>query len=209
MLEGESTKTDPSKRKRRWFQFSLRTLMVFTLICAIACAWLGSKIERKRRERESVKLIEEMGGSAYYDYQVVEDSLAPSWSPDAPPSGPAWLRWLLGDDFFAEVNGVVLNHSEPSGNAKRLHLEELTQLEYLFLDELGSDALLADLKGLTRLKHLELCGATITDAGLQHLRALTKLEWLDVRDTKVTDVAVSDLQRALPNCEILHRKSYR
>jgi hypothetical protein len=38
--------TEP-KRKRRWFQFSLRTLLIFVLICAIPCAWRGRKIERR------------------------------------------------------------------------------------------------------------------------------------------------------------------
>ena len=31
----DPSKSDPPSRKRRWFQFSRRTLLVFTLICAI------------------------------------------------------------------------------------------------------------------------------------------------------------------------------
>ena len=31
-MQTEPTKTDPPKRKRRWFQFSLRTLIIVTLI---------------------------------------------------------------------------------------------------------------------------------------------------------------------------------
>jgi hypothetical protein len=49
------------KRKRRWFQFSLRSLLNFVLICAIPCAWLGAMIERKREEREIVNQIRELG----------------------------------------------------------------------------------------------------------------------------------------------------
>ena len=41
------------KRKRRWFQFSLRSLLIFTVIVAIPCAWLGRRIERKGQEREA------------------------------------------------------------------------------------------------------------------------------------------------------------
>jgi hypothetical protein len=43
MLEGEPTKTDPPKRKRRWFQFSLRTLLIFTAVVAIARGYVGSQ----------------------------------------------------------------------------------------------------------------------------------------------------------------------
>jgi hypothetical protein len=30
------------KRKRRWLQFSLRSLLIFTLICAKGVGWRGS-----------------------------------------------------------------------------------------------------------------------------------------------------------------------
>jgi hypothetical protein len=35
-MEAEPPNIEPPKRKCRWFQFSLRTLMIFTGICAIA-----------------------------------------------------------------------------------------------------------------------------------------------------------------------------
>jgi HEAT repeat protein len=38
----ESPKVDPPKRERRWFQFSLRTLMIFTMICAVATGTLAT-----------------------------------------------------------------------------------------------------------------------------------------------------------------------
>jgi hypothetical protein len=47
--DNAAMETEPN-RKRRWFQFSLRTLLIFTALVAIACGWLGSKIERKLQE---------------------------------------------------------------------------------------------------------------------------------------------------------------
>jgi hypothetical protein len=35
-MQTDPPKADPPKRKRRWFQFSLRAMMIFTGICAIA-----------------------------------------------------------------------------------------------------------------------------------------------------------------------------
>jgi hypothetical protein len=46
----EPPQTDAPKRKRRWFQFSLRTLMIVTALVAVSCGLLGSKIEQKRRQ---------------------------------------------------------------------------------------------------------------------------------------------------------------
>jgi hypothetical protein len=37
-METEQPRADPPKRKRRWFQFSLRTLLVITTIVAVQCA---------------------------------------------------------------------------------------------------------------------------------------------------------------------------
>jgi len=31
-------------RKRRWLQFSLRTLLVFVTLCSVACGWLAGKM---------------------------------------------------------------------------------------------------------------------------------------------------------------------
>jgi hypothetical protein len=52
-MQTEPPKADPPKRKRRWFQFSLRSLMIFTAICAIGSVWVARGIEQKRKVRES------------------------------------------------------------------------------------------------------------------------------------------------------------
>ena len=46
----------PSKRRRRWFQFSLRTLLiVVTLVAGLLAAW-RVYVEPYRRQREAMKL---------------------------------------------------------------------------------------------------------------------------------------------------------
>jgi hypothetical protein len=35
--------------KRRWFQFSLRTLMLFVLLCSIVCSWVAVTVNRQRQ----------------------------------------------------------------------------------------------------------------------------------------------------------------
>jgi hypothetical protein len=49
--DNQAMEADPPKRKRRWFQFSLRSLMIFTMVVAIACGWVGwqAKIVRDRK----------------------------------------------------------------------------------------------------------------------------------------------------------------
>ncbi len=65
------------------------------MVCAIPCAWLGRKIEQKRREREAVEAIVKAGGKVQFDYEVGNSS--------AEPPGPRWLRTLLGERFFSDI----------------------------------------------------------------------------------------------------------
>jgi hypothetical protein len=97
--DNAAMKAEP-RRKRRWFQFSLRTLFILVLIVATPCAWLGHKIAQKRREREFVEEIRNWGGIVTYDYQIARSK----------PSGPAWLRSLLGENFFNDVKVVYAAH---------------------------------------------------------------------------------------------------
>jgi Leucine Rich repeat len=186
----EPSKSDMPKRKRRWFQFSLRTLLIFTLICAVACAWLARRVDQKRKELQAVDALVELGGRVDYG----------SGFGDA--SGPAWLRQLLGDNFFNDVFYVDLKGTNVTDSGLE-NLRELTQLGALRL--MGSnftDDGLANLKGLTQLKVLNLTGTGISDAGLKNLVGLSHLIALRLDGTNVTDAGVNELQRALPNCKL-------
>src|SRR5260221_9917823 len=81
------------KPNRRWFQFSLRSLIVFTIGCAVAAGWLGKKLEQKRKEREAVEALVKRHATVRYDYWGTQN---------AAPHGPAWLRKLLGENFFSD-----------------------------------------------------------------------------------------------------------
>ena len=69
-MQSEPSKVDPLKRKRCWLQFSLRSLLIFTRIVAVACAWRGRKIERKRKEREAAEAIVKLGGEVWHDREL-------------------------------------------------------------------------------------------------------------------------------------------
>src|ERR1700686_4232221 len=146
-MEADPPKADPPKRKRRWFQFSLRSLMIVVTLLAVLCgyvAWLGKKrIERKRKECEAVTAIVRLGGGVgYHDEKVTS----------AKPPGPDWLRNLFGETFFSEVEWVDF-----SG------------------DDRLTDAGLVNLRALPQLKSLDLSFTKTTDAGLEPLDGLTEL----------------------------------
>ena len=63
------TTAEPSttpKPRRRWLQFSLRTLMVLMLVLGCGFGWLAYEIKMVREQREAVTAIEKLGGSVYW-----------------------------------------------------------------------------------------------------------------------------------------------
>jgi hypothetical protein len=50
-MESEPTKAEPPKRKRRCFQFRLRTLLIGVTLVAVVCGYVAwqAKIVRERR----------------------------------------------------------------------------------------------------------------------------------------------------------------
>ena len=74
-------------------------------------------------------------------------------------------------------------------------LKGLTHLKELDLtDTQVTDAVLADLKGLTRLQRLRLTATRVTDAGLADLKGLKRLTHLYLCDTGVTDAGLAHLK---------------
>jgi hypothetical protein len=51
-VQTDPTNSNPPKRKRRWFQFSLRTLMIGVTLLAMVCGYVGrqTKIVRERTQ---------------------------------------------------------------------------------------------------------------------------------------------------------------
>ena len=173
----EKPETAARTSRRRWYQYSLRTLMTFVTLAGCGFAWLGIKVREAREQQADVDAIRKLGGEVHYDYEFdAKDDRLPN--PTIP--GPAWLRAILGDDFFRNIHQVVFAATSVT-DADLRHLDNLTQLD-----------------------QLSLIMTPTTDAGLEHLKGLSRLRWLYLYDTKVTDGGVAKLQKALPTCKIMH-----
>ncbi len=201
-------------RRRRFLQFSLKTLLALVTAAAVPCGWFAWKLDHKKRERAAVAEIQKIRGHVYYQWPPGK------WSADMhTPRGPEWLRKRLGDDFFSDVVGVLVSHSRVTPDWLR-HLEPLTELKAayfthtrigddgmryltrfkkiteLHIDSTVSDAGLAYLCEFPALTNFAVPGgktygldnqADITDVGLSHLKGLKRLEVLFLSGTHVTD----------------------
>jgi hypothetical protein len=209
-----------TKPARRYLQFRLKTLFVFVAVTSVPCGWLAWRMEHKRLERMAVAEITKLGGQVRYDWQD---------SQKKEPTGAAWLRRLLGEDFFSSVIAVDINshnvtddslvHVEPLADLVNLglwdsceqvtdrglsHLTGLSKLKVLYLSDTGiTNDGLVHLHGLNRLQTLYLSGTKITNGGLMYLKEFPRLRSLYIFNTAVSDAGVAKLQKALPNCRIL------
>ena len=163
---------------RRRFQFSLRSLMLLVVVVAIPCSWLATAMKAAREQHAAVEAIRELDRYAWHDFEMDDSG---HWIVAEPPE-PAWLRSLLGDDFFADVVTVELGFYvsywtlfEPVTDTAMVHLGRLKKVRLLVLRHATiSDAGLEHVKGLRELRSLDLFGTVVTDAGLEHLKGLTK-----------------------------------
>jgi len=203
---------------RRRFQFSIRSLLGFVLVCAVVCSWLAVQMQQARRQKEAVEALGHFTGCIFYDYQCS----GRRWE----PPGHAWLEEVLGEDFFADIE-MVSGLNDALTDAEMEHLESLPRLRVLRMSGRGvTDAGLTHLEGLTQLRDLVLVDSHITDAGLVHLETLARLEvlhlrWMPITDaglvhlkglkglrelslhaTRVTPEGVQRLRQALPECDI-------
>jgi hypothetical protein len=204
---------DGAKSRRRWFQFTLRTLLVAVLVLSLPLSWVAMK---RHRERRAVAEIRRLSGGVVYDY----DYASSDWW------GSARMPHFLREFFFSGVYQIGFDPQTIDDDALRHvgvltdvrvlalagnqitdsgmeHLSHLTELQYLGLaDTRVGDAGLEHLKGLASLGTLQLGRTQVTDAGLAHLKGLVSLYNLDLEGTQVSAEGVRKLQQALPNCRI-------
>lgn len=216
--------------RRRWWQFSLRTLLIFIAILCGLFAWVGAKLRSVQLRRQAIANLKDFG----FDIQNDMSDFVSDGVGDLHPPGPKWLRNWLGDDFFVDVVSVssdVARDNDGSSRAlgdddlrwfcqfphlKKLRfwgdlritderlavLNNLPQLEELSLRFCPvTDAGMSYVGQLRQLKRLDLGHTGITDAGLQPLAGLTNLTQLQVQGTAVTTRGAQRLRSLLPSLE--------
>src|SRR5262245_10475932 len=148
----------PAAHPRRWFQFTLRGLLLLIVLAALGALVYRSAIEPYRRQFEAMQAIADLKGTVHT-------------SPAA-----AWQRWLLGDDFLNVVLVSLPDCDEPE---KFLPLvADLPCLEVLVVGGLSfQDQHIERLHGLRSLRWLVLDSADVSPGAISALKtALPQVE---------------------------------
>jgi Leucine-rich repeat (LRR) protein len=159
------------KSKLRWFQFSMRTMIVLMLLVCCGLGWLGSLIHRAREQEDVVNMIRQINGSV----QFAEPSFLERNSV---------LRTVVGERELAPVRGVMLGLGTTDDHL--LQLKKLRKLQWLKLNETFVHDL-SPLKSFRRLRALDLYKTQLSD--LSPLAELSRLEVLELESTPVSDLS--------------------
>lgn len=201
-LKPNAPKTKPN---RRWFKFSLRTLLV---LMTVLCVWLGLQVNAARRQREAVTAILKAGGMITYDWQYGPPAkptgnylvdYGQSLNNSASPRWP-WLSTVFGDDCFQSVTGVLFN--TPNPNATKANYDQIAKLPALKFFCLGPTDNPAfalngsDLTSLAELKHLELLqlyGTHITGEMIEKWQSHNTLKSVSICNCDFDDSGMQEI----------------
>jgi hypothetical protein len=196
------------KTTRRWFQFSLRTLLVMVLVAGAGLGLLGRQAQRIWRRERAVAQLHRIGARVGFQQ--------PGWPArllgfEVGPLVAVDLRGThVTDDGLKHLRGITgpgrlwLGGTQIT-DAGLEHLAGLDSLYRLDLERTKiTDAGLRYLRGLKSLEDLSLRGTQVSDAGLGHLEEVASLKFLDLAGTRVTPEGVKRLRQTHPEWEIVY-----
>lgn len=199
------------KSKLMWYQFSLRTILIFVTLFAFTCSWFGVKIQQAQKQKHSVDAVRKLGGMVSYDYELDRGD------GEIEERKPPWAAWLR-NDFFGTVRYISISNSKISDadlaclkDLKQIyildlsdtnvqgggleHLKDLSQIECINLSRSAFTGVgIEYLKDMKHLKSLFLSQTQITDASLESCAGMEQIEYLDLSNNRVTDNSIETLK---------------
>ena len=226
--------TSTPQTRPRWFQFSLRALLVLIAVVAVLLAWIVSERRQSQHEQQIAEQLAKQGAKLTLGGPYDE------LSQNRQPQG--WFRRLarqvLGERILlAQITQQDFKDLSPLAGLKNLKvlfldstqvndlklLAELKSLQGLSLESTPVDDLtpltdlkqlrwlfldstsVNDLKPLSELKNLEeLTLGSTFVSDVNPLLGHLKLRNLDLGGTAVSSEQVNSLQKSLPNCKVEH-----
>ena len=170
------------KTKKRRLRFTLRTLLILSIVASVGLAWLSTKMRQAKIEHEVVERHCAKGYmfcNVYFDYQsgMANDKTGT-------PPAPAFLRSMSADNLFSPINSIITGSKE----AVEIFDEpiDLGQLEFISIRYAGELDRLEFLSRCPKLKTLQVFDSRLKS--IDELSAVQKLDHLTLNGTEVTSI---------------------
>ena len=181
-LRRKEVLSEGKKWSMRRFQFSLKTLIVASVMMFLGVALVTVRIENNRLQEEVESLTHELSKSEHLN------------------------RSLRLEHFGAASAGVyvvTIDGRWTGGHEGFKILGECESLLSLILDgSIVTDEDLIHIRDLKYLQILQLNDTGVTDACIEHIRDVKSLRVIQVRNTRMTSAGIEALRRALPQATI-------
>lgn len=147
-------------------------ILLLIVIAGAYLGWVGSHLYRVCHQRNVVARLESLGGTVEYEQR----------------NGSVLMTYLVGDDAYNHVIGVVMDADEPFQDDNLALLMELPEIRNLGLRGRHiTDKALLYVAQLPGLELLGLDSTSLTADGLARLDAAEELETLYLAGVTVTD----------------------
>lgn len=181
------------KRRRRWLQFSLRSLLIAMLVFGLLLGWLAYQIQLVAAQANAAAEIDRLGGNAMECHLMATNDVLRDYS-------PTWLQDSMGEKYFETINYASLDKATDDDLVLFQSLSKLRAL-HLNSPHVTDDGLI-HLRPLRQLESLSFVGANITDRGLIPICQFTNLQYLNLSSTRITDAGLAKISK-LPNLRLL------
>lgn len=182
-------------------RFTIRTLMVITVVFATACGWLAMERQQLRRRYEAIAHLEELSGPvSWYDGGSDFECL------HRIELEGHYIDQTLWNEIstLTEARTISLSRSNVTDDDFK-HLRRFWNIRNLYLyDTAVTSEGIDSLSRLTALETLIISNTSIDDGAIGALTQLKKLTTLNVRGTNISELGIDRLRVALPNCRLIH-----
>ncbi|QDU78269.1 Leucine Rich repeats (2 copies) [Bremerella volcania] len=193
------TKDTPDKPRRRWLSFSLRGLLVFTVVVAVGIAlpmrWRQDDIAQYKVEQQVSTQIDSVDGYSMTYRLPGSDEI--TWVEYPSYLWKRAMNWGHDADLYEDIESVHLPINKLNRLAPQLKkLRSLTSIDILSSNtgEYGrplSDEVIEHFAGIDTLEELDLWAVTVTPRQLRRLSSLPNLRRL-VLPSSESSIAILD-----------------
>ena len=188
--------------RRRWLRFSLRALLLLTLLAGIVCGWLGTELARMRRERLAVAKLKKIASIYFHLEPEKRKSLMfPGLGGEPPPMTlkQKAVRQIFGKPYHQRVADVFLWGAESRDTtiAKTVDLSLLRDFDAI-TDISIRNVSVRNAQSISHLRHIR--SLTLVNTGIEDvtcLNGLTRLLKVNVSNNRLTQLpslnSLSDL----------------